>query len=114
RAAQLRRRDHLHGRGDLLRRLHAVDAGAEGFETGHLDHFLPLPLREGVGGRGSQRKGLRVRYWHQPLLPTPSRKGRGSYAGASRHHANVLTKPSRKAVSFLSVSVLISRSVRIA
>ena len=34
-AAQLRRRDHLHGLGDLLRRLGRGDADAHVFETGH-------------------------------------------------------------------------------
>ena len=36
--------------------------------------FLPLPLREGVGGRGASGTGF-VR--SPPLPPTPSRKGRG-------------------------------------
>ena len=38
-----------------------------------LFHDLPLPLREGVGGRGPIRS--------DPLPPTPSRKGRGRSLG---------------------------------
>ena len=34
-AAQLRRRHHLHGGGDFLRRLHAVDTGSKRLQTGH-------------------------------------------------------------------------------
>ena len=46
--------------------------GDEEAEEVHLAHrLLPLPLREGVGGRG------RCGRWRGPLPPTPSRKGRG-------------------------------------
>ena len=38
--------------------------------------ILPLPLREGVGGRGPRR--TTGPYWHRPLAPTPTRKGRES------------------------------------
>ncbi len=36
--------------------------------------LLPLPLREGVGGRGAYSRRPRL---HAPLPPTPSLKGRG-------------------------------------
>ena len=45
---------------------------------------LPLPLREGVGGRGLPGSP-------GPLPPTPSRKGRGSISG-SASLACVLTR----------------------
>ncbi len=41
RAAQLRGRDHLHGLGDLLRRLGGGDAVAQVFETGHRTISIP-------------------------------------------------------------------------
>ena len=40
--------------------------------------LLPLPLREGDGGRGSIRHDASAGYWHEPLRLTPSRKGRGN------------------------------------
>ena len=52
RPAQLRRRHHLHGGGDLLRRLHAVDARPEGLQAGHFD-LLPRPSRRRGGGFAS-------------------------------------------------------------
>ena len=42
---------------------------------------LPLPLREGVGGRGAYIHGRRK---YAPLPPTPSLKGRGSMLTRSR------------------------------
>ncbi len=50
-AAELRRRDHLHGLGDLLRRLHRGDAVAQVLQR---RHGSPLPLRSG----GDQAKDL--------------------------------------------------------
>ena len=45
---------------------------SEGQSSQVRQYSLPLPLREGVGGRGSAGR-------HGPLPPTPSRKGRGRF-----------------------------------
>jgi cytochrome c553 len=44
---------------------------------GSRDERLPLPLREGVGGRGANLEGQQK---YAPLPPTPSLKGRGRSA----------------------------------
>src|SRR5271163_4602020 len=48
---------------------------------------LPLPLGEGVGGRGPRRVDKSVGWAAttvpRPLLPTPSRKGRGGALNAA-------------------------------
>ena len=60
---------------DGLRAARAAEGalrGKAGKESAVELQFLPLPLREGVGGRGPLgRRG--------PLPPTPSRKGRGRF-----------------------------------
>src|SRR5690606_31416977 len=56
---QLRRRDHLHGRGDLLRRLHAVDAVLEVLEAWHTARFRRLSeIRPGPERHPAQAKVL--------------------------------------------------------
>src|SRR5271157_2762529 len=39
--------------------------------------FFPSPCWAGLGG-GVSRQEISRRYWHRPLPPSPSRKGRGS------------------------------------
>ena len=54
---------------------HAPHAfGAARIGTDVIQNFLPLPLREGVGGRGAYNRYPRL---FAPLPPTPSLKGRG-------------------------------------
>ena len=59
RAAQLRRGDHLHRLGDLLRRLHRGDAVAEVFEAGMRQPVRRSPLKR----RSWRRRRSRLRAW---------------------------------------------------
>src|SRR5690606_17876559 len=85
RAPQLRGRHHLHGLGDLLRRLGRGDAHAHVFEAGHCPFsprcLLPPPGRGSrVGIIGRRRTPTRP-----PVAATlPPCRGR------EKHHANDL------------------------
>ena len=74
----------LEGLGEeVRRRVHAATGVSLEWEIRRLGRpsALPLPLREGVGGRGASGTKLGGA---GPLPPTPSRKGRGSAAPAAR------------------------------
>jgi len=49
-------------------------ASAIRIRTNEVRPSLPLPLWEGVGGRGAYARNIRA---YAPLPPTPSHKGRG-------------------------------------
>ena len=101
RAAQLRRRDHLHGLGDLLRRLGRGDADAHVLEAGHSAASdlscvttaarAPPPLRGRAGEWGKpmrRRTGPHLRRASRADLPL---KGGGEERqGLSGHQENVL------------------------
>ncbi len=53
RSRQLGARHHLHGAGDLLRRLRADDALADPLEGGHGDYFFPSPVPNAVANSSS-------------------------------------------------------------
>ena len=80
RATQLGCRHHLHGGGDLLRRLHAVDAGSERLQAGHAALLLAEGFRE-VVEEGDQfllglRLDLQISPDRSPGSPAPSPSAR--------------------------------------
>src|SRR4051812_2047885 len=97
--AQLRRRDHLHGLGDLLRRLHRGDAVAQVLEARH-------PWFSTASSPGLSRPSM---------SSAPQRRGcPAPRPGMTAGHAKDLAKASTAPLSLPVVSSERSREVRIA
>ena len=87
RPAQLGGRDHLHGLGDLLRRLDGGDAVAEVFQCSHGVRLCPDPLRSSCLRPPARRRRLEGR-------SIVLRASRHRLAAAPQHDAAVGRRPS--------------------